>query len=291
VANAAVGLVGNNSAGLVGHNAGSLIPGANDLVGADAIHGRTIQEAGQGIFAQQPLANVRVALVDARGATLTDGVGVALVTRTDAAGRYTLPRLPEGRPARLLVGDSGDAAFGRLVAADLASSSSSEADVDLGSTLVARYCLEQYVSDQPDPEAALARVPAAIEADTVARTRAVVADAADLLAERTSLDPRTVALAVDRLQTRHEAVKTGFETLRKLLVVAGLSNLGDGEPATRVALSEVRDLLEVPDGSLYLNCPDDKRIWWLKADGTLRALVGRVGTGSAEGTPDIGMAA
>ncbi|MEB3204360.1 MAG: hypothetical protein VKP57_06630 [Candidatus Sericytochromatia bacterium] len=237
------------------------------------------------------MANVRVALVDARGATLTDGVGVALVTRTDATGRYTLPRPPEGRPARLLVGDSGDAAFSRLVAADLASSSSTEADVDLGSTLVARYCLEQYVSDQPDPEAALARVPAAIEADTVARTRAVVADAADLLAERTSLDPRTVALAVDRLQTRHEAVKTGFETLRKLLVVAGLSNLGDGEPATRVALSEVRDLLEAPDGGLYLNCPDDKRIWWLKADGTLRALVGRVGTGSAEGTPDIGMVA
>lgn len=291
VANAAGGLVGNNAGGLVGNAAGGLVSDAAGRHAASVPRARATREVVTNALAQQPLANVRVALVDARGVTLQDVAGVTLVTRTDAAGRYILPRPPEGRPARLLVGDRGDAAFGRLVAADLASSSSTEADVDLGSTLVARYCLEQYVSDQPDPEAALARVPAAIEADTVARTRAVVADAADLLAERTSLDSRTVALAVDRLQTRHEVVKTSFETLRKLLVVAGLSNLGDGEPATRVALSEVRDLLEAPDGGLYLNCPDDKRIWWLKPDGTLRALVGRVGTATADDTPDIGMVA
>ncbi|MEB3236361.1 MAG: hypothetical protein VKO64_01890 [Candidatus Sericytochromatia bacterium] len=273
-------LVANNAAGLVGNHAGGLATAPNPR-----------RRTQTGSLAQQPLAGVRVALVDVRGNPVLDTDGSAVTARTDATGRYTLARPAENRPARLLVGEDQSTAFARLVAADLNSVSSISADVDISTTLVARYCLDQYLSDQPAPEAALARMPASIEADAVARTQAVIADTADLLADKSRLDSRTVVEAVWRLQARHETVKTGFETLRKLLVVAGLSNLGDGEPATRVALSDVRDMLTAPDGGLYLNCPDDKRIWWLRVDGTLRALVGRVASGDTRVEPEIGMVA
>ncbi|MEB3300314.1 MAG: hypothetical protein VKO21_12630 [Candidatus Sericytochromatia bacterium] len=267
-------LVADAAAGLVGHAAGGLT--------APAGRPRHALKAATTLV-QQAIADVQVALVDARGLAISDEAGRPLITRTDASGRFTLSPPASTRPARLQVGPDPATAFGRLVLPG-----TDRADVDLSSTLVARYCVDQFLSDQPDPERALARLPADVEAATVARTEAVLADTAELLAERDRLDDRTVTEAVQLLRTRHTAVQEQFETVRKLLVVAGLFNLGDGEPATEVALSDVRGLLTAPDGGLYLNCPEDRRIWWLRADGTLKAVVGRVSSDLNVAGPEVG---
>ena len=62
-----------------------------------------------------------------------------------------------------------------------------------------------------------------------------------------------------------------MEAVKKLLIVAGQSDLGAGLPGTEVDLTGVKRLLPLPDGTLLIATA--ARVWKLGADGKLQTFM------------------
>ncbi|MEB3221853.1 MAG: hypothetical protein VKS61_07205 [Candidatus Sericytochromatia bacterium] len=249
-------IVANNGGGLIGDAGGSLI--------SDRGSGYRLRQASA--EPEALVANVEVAVLDATGAVVKTADGRELRTRTDAEGRYAFT---EPLPAHHVVVQAGrsaqQAALTRIIASGVR-----EADLSVPTTLVAGYVLERFVRPQQDPQATLNRLPAPIEAETVAITASAAANLGAV-----TLTQAAVAASVEALRRQDAKLDGQLEVVKKLLIVAGLSNLGEGLPGREVTLPDVRHVLEAPDGTLVINAFGDQRLWRLETDGTARTLAGR----------------
>ncbi len=258
------GLISNNSgslsgvvrgsAGIVSNNSGNYRITSNDDV---------------------PLSGIRVRLLNAAGQPLMDVSGHAIDTITDAQGAY---RFGGVVPARnLLVAVDLPADKGRLLAiAPKDGPTQRVADLSLVSSLTTGYIVDQYVNGQPDPQTTLDKLPPSVETDLRAKARTALTSQA---ASITSLSTEEVVRTVNTLREHDHAFDTLLEDVRRLLIAAGQSDLGDGLPGTRVMLFDLRDLACRSDGTLLVCSNEDGRVYRLAADGRLIKVAG---TGSTE---------
>ncbi len=271
VANHGGGLISDNGGAIVANNGGGLIR----LRRFPSVIGRT-RYALAAAPEQKPLAGFEVRLVDAKGDPVLGADGKPLVTTTNGQGDYAFAGV---KPSRNLVvevvlpGDLG--AVKAIVPRE--GGEKRTVDVDLVSTLTTGYIVSRYVRTQADPLATLEKLPADVEAAT--RQKAAAAVAASGTSPDTLRDTDVVA-AVDALRKGDAALDGQMETVKKLLVVAGASNLGSGMPALSVTLGDIHDIAVTSDGQLYIFCQNDKRVWRLREDGTIETAVG------ARGVPD-----
>lgn len=219
---------------------------------------------------QVPVAGARVRLVDATGDFLRGPDGQPVAVETDAAGAYRFPNVPPDRHWVVTAELPGEG--GRLRALAPRDAADRQAlDVDYVSTLATVYVLEKYVASQPDRQATLEKLPAAIEAETRARTAAALAASE---AAPTALDDAAVLAAVEGLRAKDTALNEQLEAVRRLLIPAGQSDLGAGRLGTQVALGYLSMLLPMPDGALLIAAEGDRRLWRLGPDGRLTTLAG-----------------
>jgi hypothetical protein len=216
-------LLGNNGGNLISNNGGSYRL-ANAVAEPDAL-----------------IADVDVVLLDATGAVVKTPDGRELRTRTDASGRYTFT---DPLPAYHIVVQAGrspqQAAVSRIVAGGV-----KEANLDVATTLVAGYVLEKYVKTQPEPQTTLNRLPASVEAETVAIAAAAAANLGAV-----QLTPTAVANSLEALRKLDTNLDNQLEVVRKLLIVAGLSDLGEGQPGLQVTLPGIQHVLQAVDGNV-----------------------------------------
>ncbi len=261
---APAGVISNNGGGLISDKGGALI--GNNGGGVISNNG-----AGYRLLAaleQVPVANRTVQLLDGAGSpVLVDGNPVT--TTTDAQGRYrfdvTLPS------ANRLVAVALPGEAGSLLAV-APKGSATATDVDLVSTLTTGYIVETYVATQADRQAALDRLPPEVEADTRAKTAAALA----LPDAKLPGDVSTAAIiaTINDLRDHDAALDAQMETVKRLIVLAGVSDLGNGKPATTVSLGQVSGLVVAPDGTVYFGVSTDGRVWKLGADGLLVSVAG-----------------
>ncbi len=278
-------LITDNGAGIIANNGGGLVTtGSGSLVTTGS--GSVISNAG-GAYRLQALASVPYAgasvfLLDADGAPLKGPDGLPVVSRTDVQGRYSFTgTLPAGSNYLVVVSLPGERGQLGAIAPKGAARS---ADVDLVSTLAAGYVLERYVRPQAARQAVLDKLPPEMEA----ATRAATADA--LSAGRAADAPPPLAVVtageivkvVDALRAADKPLDAQLEEVRKILV-AGLSDLGAGRPATEVALPWIRGVVAAPNGGFWLNAALSGRVFLVGADGILTTFAGSaagVDTGS-----------
>lgn len=248
------GLLGNNGASLLGNNGGSLIGnngGAYRLASA---------------LTQQPLGGVVVRLEDASGQPILGPDGKALEATTDAQGRYRFATAPTGHVVLRAVLPGG-----QLVAIATPDGGRGALGLDASSSLAAAYVLDQYVRGQASPGDTLARLTTQAEVDTrQAMTQALSQSSAALSA----LSPAASVAYVQALRGQNSALDQQLERVKQLLLAAGASNLGAGRDAKEVALGRITGLASDGAGGLWLLAPDDRRLWRLAADGSLRLGLG-----------------
>ena len=80
--------------------------------------------------------------------------------------------------------------------------------------------------------------------------------------------------AVEALRAKDAAFNQQMAEVQRRLVAAGLSDLGNGKLATQVSFGPLRSFVEAPQGGLYICTQFDRRVWWLRPDGYLVAVVG-----------------
>jgi hypothetical protein len=257
-------IVGNNSGGLIGNNGGGIISDQGGGLLGDRVGGYVLAQAAP--EAEALVANVEVVLLDATGAVVRTADGRELRTRTDSNGRYTFTDPMPPYHVVLQAGRSAQqATLQRIIAAGV-----KEGDMTVPTTMVAAYVLEKFVKPQKDPQATLNRLPAPVEAETVAIAATAAANAGAV-----TLTQAAVAASVEALRKQDTRLDGQLEVVKKLLIVAGLSDLGEGLPGLQVPMPDVQHVLEAPDGTLVLNARGDQRIWRMESDGTVRALAGR----------------
>lgn len=159
IVRAPASLIGNNGGGLIGNNGGALI--GNNGGGLISDNGGAYRLTGL-LETQQPLAGVRVALVDAAGRAVLGANGAPLTTMTDADGAYSFAEAPRDR--NLLVTTELAPGAGQLVA--VAPRGVTAVNLDLIATLTTGYIYAQYVAWQADPAATLEKLPPEVEAQT-----------------------------------------------------------------------------------------------------------------------------
>jgi hypothetical protein len=130
------------------------------------------------------------------------------------------------------------------------------------------YILDQYVKTQPDPLATLAKLPAAVEADTRSKAAAALTSLPD------GLTAAKVVAAVEGLRKANKAFDDQMEAVKKVLIAAGVSNLGVGLPATDVYMRRFFASDVASDGTLYSFDSDDGFLWRIGPDGKLVPLAG-----------------
>jgi len=198
---------------------------------------------------QGPVAFARVALLDAAGQPVRGPDGAPLVTETDALGAYAFGvAIPPQHVVVTVTPRGGAGALSRVVPAGVTA-----ADVEYASTLVTAYVLDRFVRGQPDPQATLNKLPAPVEAETVA------------IAARA---------AADTLRQSDTAFGAQLEVVKKILISAGVSNLGTGLPATEVYMRRLFASEVASDGTLYTYASDDHLIWRVGPDGRLGIAAG-----------------
>ncbi|MDB5099847.1 MAG: hypothetical protein JWM80_4268 [Cyanobacteria bacterium RYN_339] len=227
---------------------------------------------------QAPVAGATVTVVDAAGKPLA-----GLSTKTDAQGAYmfTAPL-----PADCLVVKVDLGAKGSLQA--IAPAGAHQADADLISTLTTGYILDRYVATQPDKTATLDKLPGDVEAQT--RAKALAAYNQGSVPVPDALTPDRVTVTVDALRRRDGDFDLQMEAVKRLLIAAGLSDLGNGELATKVSLVGISAPVVAPDGSLYMYEARNGRIWRIGADGRMVAMAGSAsgdGKASVDGQPGL----
>ncbi len=286
VSNNGGSLVSNNGGSLVSNNGGSIVANnGGSLVGQTRVPYRLARGRYRlaAIPDQVPVAGARVRLVDARGDFLRGPDGQPVAVETDATGAYSFPNVPPDRHWVVTAELPGEG--GRLRALAPRDAADRQAlDVDYVSTLATVYVLEKYVATQPDRQATLEKLPAAVEAETRARTAAALAAST---APPTALDDATVLAAVEGLRAKDKGLNDQLEAVRRLLIPAGLSDLGAGRLGTEVALGYLSMLTPLPDGALLIASEGDRRLWRLGPDGRLTTLAGGGGptTESLDGEP------
>ncbi|MDB5101487.1 MAG: hypothetical protein JWM80_5908 [Cyanobacteria bacterium RYN_339] len=221
---------------------------------------------------QAPLQGVTVTLLDAQGKPIP---GIPPAT-TQADGTYAFTATLPNQPliARVDLG-----AKGALQALAL----TSQADIELVSTLTTGYILNQYVATQPDPLKTLAKLPASAEAAT--RTAAASA----LTAVPDALTTAKVVAAVDSLRKANKAFDDQMEAVKKILIAAGVSNLGVGLPATDVYMRRFFASDVAADGTLYSFDADDGYIWRIGPDGKLVPVAGGADKADDKSTDRTGL--
>ncbi|MEB3223116.1 MAG: hypothetical protein VKS61_13655 [Candidatus Sericytochromatia bacterium] len=256
-------LVSDQGGSLVSDQGGSLVTPAGRF--------RLLQG---GAIVQQPLPNARVELRDATGAPVLDAAGKPLATQTDAAGAFRFDAVLPARNLIVVAPLAGGAGAIQAVAPRDARSQVVEAD--LFSTLTTAYILGKFVAPQADPQQTLDRLPG----DVAAETRDKVAAALPGDARPASLTTEAVLQQVDALRAGNDRLDAQLRYVERLLV-AGLSNLGEGLPALQVPLSAPHRLLALPDGSLYVAEEWASRIRRIAPDGTIRTFAGEGPEGGA----------
>lgn len=280
ITDAGGGLITDAGGGIISTNAGNLVGAARvpaSLIGNNGSAYRVLAAPQQ-----VPLANAQVRVLDAAGQAVLDAAGQPLVTTTNAEGHYVL-KVPE--PVRhMVVSIALPGTAGTLTAiAPREKIGLKAVNTDLYSTLTTSYVLSQYVRGQGDPGAALDKLPAEIELET--RVKAASAFEKAGATVPASLKEAEVVSAVEKLKQADTTFGEQMEKVRKLLVVAGLSDLGSGKLGTEVALSAIRNLAVADDGTLYINCGSAHRVWRLASDGRLYTAAGS-GTPANTGTLD-----
>ncbi len=266
------GIVANHGAGVVANNGGSIIANNGGALIGKTKYGQAAYGLRQTVnmkLEQFLLTGVEVALVGADGVPLKDGAGNPLVARTDAEGRYALPAAPPDRNAVLVVKLPGDKGELRAIAPRAAGGRTVE--VDVVSTFATSYILTQYIGTQADKQGTLDKLPADAEAETRRRTAQAYAAAG---APPAAVTDAAVVAAVDALRGQSGELDAQLETVRRLLIPAGQSDLGAGLPGTEVSLAGVGQLALAPDGTLLFATSQraatvGNRIWRLGADGRL----------------------
>lgn len=274
VASSQGNLVSPNGGGLISNNAGSLtgvVRSLGSLISNNSGNYRTT--AGEEIV----LAGVQVRLLDAGGRSLLDANGESIVTTTNAAGQYQFEGILPVRNLLLGVELPGDNGM-MLAIAPKDGPVRRVADVTVVSTLTTAYILDQFVKGQADPQSTLDKLPVTMEADL----RAKAGTAVSLLSTPvTSLATPEVVKTVNLMRRQDETFDTSLEDVRKVLIAAGQSELGNGLPGTRVMLFDLRDLACTADGRLYACSNSDGVVYRLAADGRLIKVAGA-------GIPDPG---
>ncbi|MDB5101792.1 MAG: repeat containing protein [Cyanobacteria bacterium RYN_339] len=251
VTNTSANIVTNTSANIVTNTSANIVTNASSNFGLLAVQ-------------EQVVANATVAILDAKGQPVMVN-GKPLTTTTDAQGRYRIS-LPGTRINRQLAVDLGG---GNRLSAITARRA--QVDLDLASTLASTYILNRYVSQQPDPDGVLDR----LEADAADLTRAQVLAALDGASADAPASLAEVALvtAMAKLRARSHALDEALTKVHQLLL-AGLSNLGEGQDARMLSLSRIGGLALGEGDSLAINCAWAHRVWQLTADNRLHTIAG-----------------
>jgi sugar lactone lactonase YvrE len=252
IANNAGSLISDSGGSIVANNAGNLISdhgGALISNNSAGLTGKTKFELlqAQATLQESPAAGFPVTIVDAAGKPVLDDKGQPYHAVTGKDGTYTFARTPRG--ANLIVRVDLPAAVGPMFAylPNSTAGTARQADVGGASTLVLSYVLEKFVKNQSDPNATLQKLPGDVEATTRAKATSALIDAPDLA----SFKPEAIVPKVEALGRDHAEFAQQVEIVRKLLV-AGLSDVGDGQLASAVALSDPRAALRLPDGTLLV---------------------------------------
>ena len=267
-------VLSNNGGGIISDNGGGLI-------------GKIRYVLGQ---AEPPpealLADAVVEVLDAEGRQLLDAAGTPITATSDQTGAYKLTaRLPAGNlvmRVRLFRGREG--ATGALLAVLPVATGAREQDIDTASTLGCGYVLEQYVNKR---QAVFDRLPAA-EADALQRD---LAAARGLLSGPPTYEPAEVVALAASLRSRAPAVDQTLKRIEAILL-AGQSELGEGQPAVTVALSNPFGVVADPRTSpptLYIG--ESGRIRRVTAGGLIERFAGgMLSSLASEGNPlDVGL--
>ncbi|HEY9723101.1 MAG TPA: hypothetical protein V6D47_13915 [Oscillatoriaceae cyanobacterium] len=250
-------IISNNGSSLIGNNGSSLLTplGAAYRLAATS--------------SDQPVPGLTLVLTDANGHPVLGADGQPIRAVTDATGHFSLAGVPGGANARL-VGALGN--IGALQAIVVPAAGAAQAvDVNVASTLETSYIVDRFVSGQKNPQATFNRLDPASEAKTRALLQAAIAAGESGL---TQLDGPTLDQLVDGLRGQNASLDDELNAVRALLIPGGQSDLGNGQQATSVSLSEIDGAAIGKNGTLYLDCPDDHRLWQLNADGTIQAAIG-----------------
>lgn len=279
VANHGAGIVANNGGGVIANNGGGIV--SND-------GGSPVGKTSRRLLAidEPAVAGLLVTVIDAGGKPVLDAGGKPLATTTDATGHY---RFKDFKPPHNVLLSVDLHAKGSLLA--IAPKDATSSDLDLVSTLTTGYILDQYVKpQQADPTTTLDKLPAEVEATT--RAKAATALAADGSVPP-RLTPADIDPAMDALRHHSQDLDQQLDTVKKLLVAAGQSDLGSGRLGTDVTLGDIHGLVLAPDGSLYLAETDANRVWKLLPDGHIVTAIGSgaPATTSVDGLsgPDAGI--
>jgi hypothetical protein len=264
-------VLSNNGAGLVSDRGGGVISdqggGLVSNNGGSAIlptryHLRALEEV--------PVRGARVTLLTADGKPVLGPDGAPVVALTGPDGGYAFDA---ALPGRHLVVEVRHPSGGEAVTAIAPPQVGGRAavDVNLVSTLVSGYILDQFVRTQPDPVTTLAKLPA----DQEQRTRDAARDALMKVATPTDLAPATVVRAVQALRSNDVAFNGQMEVVKQLLLAAGQSDFGNGLPATTVALGQVHGVVPTAGGSVYLYTSYERRVRRVTPDGKLVTAAGK----------------
>lgn len=277
---APAGVLSNNGGSLIANNGGGLL--SDHAAGLIANNGGSYRTLA---VTQGPLAGARVYVLDAQGRPIRGGNGAALFATTDAQGRYSFSGELPTHNFRLAVELDGDRGLWQAILPK-EGASPRQADIDLISTLTTSYIVGQYVEGQTDPQATLDKLPAAVEAETRSKAGAAYDRAGGALPTR--FDAEATLPVVTALRQQDSAFDGQMEAVKKLLIAAGQSDMGNGQAATKARFGRLRTVLPLPDGGFWLCSEDDGRVWQVDPDGTLRALAG---TGVKGGEPQAGQLA
>lgn len=250
-----------------------LMPGVDTLIsnnGAGVIANNSGRYALLALT-QVPYSGARVRLLDARGQAVLDPQGEPYETVTDEKGNYRFPASVPNGP--LVVSVALPDSRGALQAfAPASPAGSRQVEVELVSALTTGYILERFVLPQSDPQAALARLTPAVEAETrLSAERALRSNAST--PER--LTRAQVLDLVETLRKADSAFDQQMSAVRRLLIPAGQLDLGAGQPATSVRLTLRGPLAVTPASTLLLvDVPAFARVWQLTPAGTLSGFAG-----------------
>lgn len=254
ISDRAGGLISNNGAGLVSNNGGNL---QGDPAGALRQLQQTAQDA--------PVVGAVVRLEDASGRPLRDAAGNPLQTTTDPEGRYAFQETP-GVKAYTAVCELPNNA-GELLS--VVPQNVTQADITFGSTLFAHYVLARYAQTQADPQAALERLPA--ELDAQARQATERASAGSEVLEQ--LEATQAIARVEELREQLSEMDSLYEEVRRAMVLAGQFDQGAGELATAASFNYLTAYTVGADGSQWLYDNFARRLWRV-ADGRLQSAAG-----------------
>jgi sugar lactone lactonase YvrE len=241
------GLISEHGGGLVANNAGNLVGKSK----------RSVLAAADEAF----LADAKIEVLDAAGNYLAGKDKQPIGGTSDATGAFKFDAaLPDENlilRVRLFNG-------GQLFA--LLPRGQRSADLDTAASLGARFVLDTYVNRRQD---VLDKLPAA----DAAKLHEVMDAARGLLEGVPSYKPADLLAAAAGLKAKAKPVDEQLEHI-KAVILAGQANLGNGRPATQVALAAVSCLARDAAGNLYVGETASGRIRKVSPEGIISVFAG-----------------